>query len=265
MNLLRVLYLTVFSLLFISCEELIEVDLNDTNPKLVIEAEITNSGNKQEIIVSRTVNFAENKPYEPIVDALVILSNNQGKSFQFTHDKNGIYVSPNLMSVNTNDTYFLTVEVDGQQYSSTSKMADYVEIDSIGVTKEEIFGDSFYFINMKFQDPAGVPNYYKYNVSINGGAFKFSGAYRDKFYDGKQITQQIGGQNLDDFKLGDEVIVRRSSISKETYKYWSEVQAANPGNAAPGNPTSNISNGALGYFSISNAKDYSVNINDPLE
>ena len=265
MKLFHLLYWSVLSLLFLSCEELIEVDLNDSDPKLVIEAEITNNGNKQEILISRTVNFDDDKPFEPIVNAQVTLTNNHGKSFHFPHDKNGVYVSPNFISLNTSDTYFLNVEVDGQQYNSTSKMDEYVEIDSLGVTKEEIFGDSYYFINMKFHDPAGVPNYYKYNISINGSPFEFSGAYRDKFYDGKQITQQIGGGNLDDFKLGDEVIVRRSSVSKETYKYWSEVQAANPGNAAPGNPTSNISNGALGYFSISNAKDYSVIINDPLE
>lgn len=265
MNLFRLIYCCALSLSFVSCEEVIEVDLNAANPKIVIEAEIANIGNRQEIIISRTVNFDDNKPFEPIVDAEVILSNNHGKNYRFSHDKNGVYSTPNFLPLNTADTYFLNVLVDGEQYSSTSKMADYVEIDSLGVTKEEIFGDAYYFINMKFSDPAGEANYYKYSISINGSPFEFSGTYRDKFSDGKQVTQQIGGNNLDDFKVGDEVIVRRSSVSKETYRYWSEVQAANPGNAAPGNPTSNISNGALGYFSLSNAKDYSVLINDPLE
>ena len=33
------------------------------------------------------------------------------------------------------------------------------------------------------------------------------------------------------------------------YDFWNAVQATNPGTAAPANPPSNISNGALGYFS----------------
>jgi len=39
--------------------------------------------------------------------------------------------------------------------------------------------------------------------------------------------------------------------------------STNPGSASPGNPTSNISNGALGYFSVSSARDYTVDIAKP--
>jgi len=45
-------------------------------------------------------------------------------------------------------------------------------------------------------------------------------------------------------------------IDKDVFKYWNELQSINPGSAAPANPTSNISNGALGYFSVSSARTY---------
>src|SRR5690606_37758278 len=109
------------------------------------------------------------------------------------------------------------------------------------------------------------PNYYRYTVSLNGAPYVFSSVFSDKFNDGKQVTHQIGAPDDAELKAGDEMKIRRATIYKDVHRYWSEYQATYPGSAAPGNPTSNISNGALGYFSVSNAREYTVTVEDNLE
>ncbi len=260
-------YIAVFSLIFFnSCEEKIDIDLNDSDPRIVIEANLTNEDRNQEILVSRTVNF-DSPEFDQVDNASVVVKGSNGRNYTFTPAGNGIYTNNNFF-VNTQITYTLEVTVDNKTYSSKGAMVDYVEIDSMGVTKENIFNEDYYFVNLKFKDPKGVPNYYLYTVSINDGPFKFNAVQNDKFNDGQEVTHQIGGRN-DEFKVGDKVKVRRQIVSKELYTYWNEYQLTNPGSAAPGNPTGNISNGALGYFGISNVRDYTVTIadadNDDLE
>lgn len=255
-------YIWIFGLLFFvlaSCEEKIDVDLNSSDPRMVVEAKLTNKDRNQIIHLSRTVNFDAEK-FDPINDALVNVIASNGRIFTFTSKGNGEYTHNNF-AVNNALTYTLNIKHNNKTYESKAKMPEYVEIDSMGVTKEDIFRETYYFVNLKFRDPVNVPNYYIYEVSINDGPFKFNMAFNDKFNDGQEVTHQIGGRNQD-FKAGDKIIVRRQLVSKDVYTYWNEFQSTNPGSAAPGNPSSNLSNNALGYFGISNQREYSVVIQD---
>ena len=54
------------------------------------------------------------------------------------------------------------------------------------------------------------------------------------------------------FDVGDTVTYELISLDKGAYEYFNSLQElvnVNPGSAAPSNPVSNFSNGALGYFS----------------
>lgn len=251
-------------ILILGCEELIEVDLNASDPKVVIVADLNNQGGTQEIMVSRTVNFDEDRSYDPVKDALVYLRSQNGRIYDFDQQQDGRYTRSSL-PLEVGESYSLEVIVDEQQYSAQSVMTQYVEIDSLGLTKENIFNDTYYFVNLKFQDPKGEENYYRYTVSLNGAPFVFSSVFSDKFNDGNQVTHQVGPPGDTELKPGDELRIRRSTVSKNIYQYWSEFQMTNPGSAAPGNPTSNINNGALGYFSVSNVREYNVTVEDELE
>lgn len=264
----RLLYL-IFSpfliLACISCEEKIEVDLNEANAKVVIEADINNLDRRQEIKISKTVSFNENRGFEPIENAVVTVMTGAGRVFNFNPVGNGVYVHEN-MSITAQQNYTLNVTVDGEVYSATTRMPNYVEVDSVGITKENIFNEDYYFVNLNFDDPAGVENYYKYNIAIqrnNGEStnMQFNSVYSDKFNDGLHVKHQIGGRNAEIYN-GDKVTIRRYCISKDVYTYWSEYQSTNPGSASPANPTSNISNGALGYFSVAGVKEFSMEIQD---
>ena len=57
MTIIRYIYLCCALFLFVGCEELIDIDLNDADPRIVIEANLSNLGSVQRIRVSRTVPF----------------------------------------------------------------------------------------------------------------------------------------------------------------------------------------------------------------
>jgi len=254
----------LFSLLLIlsSCEDLIDIDLNSADPKVVIVAEINNEDKTHEVTVTKTVNFDDEKPNDPVNDAVVFIRLGNGRIYNFNSAGNGKYTTTNL-PLAVGETYNLVVVVDGEEYTATTKLLAYIEIDSIGVTIENIFNEDYYFINLKFNDPDGESNYYKYSMSINGKPFKFNAAFSDKFNNGNEVTHQLGGNdNGNEINPGDHLLIRRQIVTKEVFNFWSEYTMTNPGSAAPGNPTSNISNGGMGYFSVSNVKDYTVDI-DP--
>lgn len=238
-----------------SCEEIIDINLNDADRRVVIEADLNNLPNTQVIYVSRTVPFNDARPREIVADAVVMIVGPRNNVFPFVYSEEHQGYINRSFNVRENATYSLSVTVDGEVYESTETMPVAVPVDSVGMLRENIFNDTYYFATLRFQDPAGVPNYYKYNVSVDGKPMKFFSVFSDKFNDGLYVTHQIGSVD-NDIEMTSRVIVRRQSISAAVYRYWNEFQSTNPGSAAPANPTSNISNGALGYFGVSSATVY---------
>jgi len=248
------------ALLSVSCEELIDVDLNDANPRYVIEAQLTDISPIQHIRVSETVPFGATVNSKPVEGATVLIMDSFAGYYTLRHIGNGIYEERNMKLV-PGRTYRLYVEIGDQYFHAEQIMQPYVEIDSVGIVKERILNEDYYLPTFKFGDPQGAPNYYKYDMSVNGGDFKFALVFNDKFNDGLYVTHQVTDFD-NEVKAGDVFTVRRHCINKSVYQYWNEFQSTNPGTAAPGNPTSNISNGALGYFSVSSSKEYEFHILD---
>lgn len=245
-----------------SCEKIIDVDLNTSNPHYVIEADLNDVSNKQVIKVSQTVPFNSAQPYKPVDDAIVVVTDVFGNERIFKSNGNGSYIHDNFRP-SQNGTYSLAVKIGEQEFNSSTVRVPYVEVDSIGLMQEEFFKEFYYVVTFQFQDPPNEANYYKYSFSVNNGPFKFANVYSDKFNNGLTLKHEITERDKDlKFVLGDSVSIRRECIAQDVYTFWNELQSINPGSAAPANPKSNISNGALGYFSVSSAKIYSVIIDE---
>lgn len=256
------LVLVVCSVVFYSCEKVIDLNLNTADPKYVIEADLNNLSETQVIKISQTVNFDEPFPSSPIEDAIVVVTDVDGTIHSFTSVGNGVYQATNFKP-EKNGSYSLRVNIGSEVFESTTNRVPYVQVDSIGIIKENVFNEDIYSVTLKFVDPPNVPNYYKYNYSVNGQPYVFAGVFSDKFNDGRVVTHEITERDeKKKFVVGDTIDIRRECINKDVYTFWSELQSINPGSAAPANPTSNISNGALGYFSVSSAKIYGVRIKE---
>lgn len=250
----------IFALLpiTISCEDIIHLDLNSSDPRYVIEAEINNLSSAQQINITQTVDFDNREPNFGIVDASVSVSDSKGRVFPFSHTQGGQYIQNDFLP-EAEESYYLRVLIGEDEFTASSTMPKAVPIDSIGFVEENIFGEDYYFVVLKFQDPPETSNYYLYSLSVNNQPFKFTLATSDKFNNGLSVEHRMA-DNDNNLSLGDTVAVIRSSVDYSVYKYWSEYQSTNPGSAAPANPTSNISNNALGYFSVSNSKTHGLKL-----
>ncbi|MDF2474942.1 MAG: hypothetical protein K0S24_425 [Sphingobacterium sp.] len=258
MNARQYLLLFGLSLLISSCEEKMDLDLNEAAARVVIDAQLSDASAVQRIRISQSVGFDDPVNTSGIKGATVSVKDNENRNYSFQYEKDGYYIHRNFKPM-AGQTYALNVTVQKQKYSSSSRMPIYVPVQSTGISEKSIAGENYIFATLTFNDPPKVSNYYIYTLSINGGPFRFARAESDQFNDGLKVTHYISDLQKD-LSRGDNVIVRRYCVDEKTYQYWNEYQNNNLSNAAPSNPKSNISNNALGYFSVAPVKEYPLTI-----
>lgn len=237
----------LFGLMLSSCEDVIDINLNDASPKLIIVGEIDNRTTTQRVSISKTVAFTSENPFDPVRGAQVEVTDGQGRVYSYSEREPGIYVAQNFRG-REQEEYTLQVLVEGKVLTATSTMPRVVTVDSVGTSVSTFFGEERKFVTLKYQDPVGEPNYYRYLMSVNGGAFKMVYVSSDKFNDGKYVNEDLVDFDSELF-LGDSVVVHMQCIDKATFDFWNAVQSTNPGSAAPANPPSVFGDDALGYFS----------------
>ncbi|MGV3761639.1 DUF4249 domain-containing protein [Parapedobacter sp.] len=238
-----ILIISFFSL---SCEDIININLNDADPQLVIVGTVSNRSHEQQVTISRTVSFDVAQSYDPVSGAEVMVVDGAGRVFQYRETSPGVYVD-NFRG-HEGERYDLSVRVDGQAFTATSTMPRLVAPDSIGTGIRTLFGEEQKFISLRYADPIDVPNHYRYLWRVNGGPLVMLRVSNDKFNDGKYVSEDLMDFDTE-LVAGDSVTVWMQSIDVAAYEFWNAVQSTNPGTAAPANPPSPYGAGALGYFS----------------
>jgi len=154
--------------------------------------------------------------------------------------------------------YSLRVNVEEQEFTASTYMPAPVSLDSLEVVfSEGLFGgEGTYNVFINFNDPAGILNYYKMNVTLNDTLLNDASEIMvtdDALVDGNHIYMPIF---IRDFDLGDSVSIELQSIDKPTYKFYQTMatvasgSAGSPFSATPANPESNIKGGALGISKV---------------
>ena len=245
--------LSVFIFIFSGCEKVIDVDLNEANPALVIEGNLSFHDNELLVEISRTGSYFDGNPVTKVSGADVFLEVAGERRVRAIETGPGIYETKNLI-LEPEHSYILRVEVDGITYTAQSTINQVVTIDSLlyRYYKEPELFDSGYRINLFFNDPPGNRNYYRIKVYLDG--YLENGlddliVFDDSDINGKYVQVRLSGQV---FSRGDTVKIEFISIDEAAWKYFttlSEVINLHPGSPAPANPVSNFNNGALGYFS----------------
>ena len=247
-----------FSSLFllVSCEKEIFIDLNSTDPKLVIEGEISTELKVHQVKITKTVNFSDPNFFPPVSGAIVTISDNLGFSEQLTENAPGIY-STNEMQGQSGRTYTLTVNYDSKAFIANSKLPNLVPLSDLFFQKNEFAPpsqdgtDTLYNAIPVFTDPVELGNNYRFVQIINGEKDKYFTVYDDYFINGLTNTLPIYGYS--ELKKGDEYTLEMRCIDQSTFDYFYSLNASageGPGGGTtPTNPVSNISGGAMGYFS----------------
>lgn len=242
----HILFITTMMIVLSSCEKVINVDLKNAEPKLVIEGIINNSGDPAKIYISKSVPFSNDNIYPIISGASVKVTDNAGNNFLFTESSPGIYTNASLIGV-PGRTYNLSITANGQSYSALTKMPEPVKLDSLQQGKI-IISKPTIFVSAVFNDPTGFGNKYQFVEYINGKRNKTIFLIDDMYQDGGKITNECMDEDAE-IKKGDTVQIEMRCIENAIFRYMKGLEDLNTGGTVPANPESNISNGALGYFS----------------
>ncbi|MGQ3085984.1 DUF4249 family protein, partial [Flavobacterium sp.] len=133
--------------LFTSCEEVIDVDLANGTPRLVVDASINwargTDGSEQKVKLTMSGSYY-GTPVQVVCDDTVFITNGANTVFNFTETPGtGEYVCTDFVP-EIGQTYTLTVIHDGQTYTATEKLYATPQIDNIvqdnegGFTGEDI-------------------------------------------------------------------------------------------------------------------------------
>src|SRR5512135_2176424 len=90
----RLLVTVSLALAHCSCEKVVTIDLNQSNPQMVIEGVVTDQKGPYAVFLSRTGDyFVPSLSFPPVSNALVIISDNLGDRDTLREVTSGRYIS----------------------------------------------------------------------------------------------------------------------------------------------------------------------------
>jgi len=251
------------------CTEEIDLKLDSTYPRLVVEGMITTDTMFQFVRLSRSGDFFADKVLPGVSGALITLSDGIGvMTMEESETQEGVYLTPHDYHGVPGRTYVLTiknVDIDNdgktEEYVAKSYMHPVSDVDSIKLIYEDSW--DFWKVLLYADEPPGLlPDYYMFSLFVNDTLFTDQltevTVFDDRFIDGTYANGVwVHSFYNDDEKYalnpGDTVTLRMSNIDESFYKYvialQEETRTSIPlFSGPPANLPGNISNGALGYF-----------------
>ena len=279
---INIALISVFATIaLLSCTAPIDINTRNSEPVIVIYGQITDENKHQYIRITSSSPYFDKKTNAVVSDAKVVITSSQGIEYPFVYEKDGYYKSENSFFGVPNITYNLTVEVDFDKdnemeiYEASTTLLPVVSVDSADVKLLSIMGYRHFALNFYMQDPPETNNYYLCRFFINDSVSNSmlseyiiteDRMYNGEYIDGATITYfedatdeknltAPGADEKNNFMMspGDIIRLQFSNIEKGYYNFInqciSEKYGENPFfGGPPSNITTNLSNGAVGYF-----------------
>jgi hypothetical protein len=266
-NNITALLIVACAFLLGSCEQVIDLDLNNAEKKYVIEAVITDQPNTARVLITQTKDFDENNDFPGVSGATVSITELGGATYPMVESSQGVYESAAL-TASSGKTYQLLVSIGGQTFEGESSMPQKVSFDSLYVTDEFLFTDTRKIANAIYTDPAGRGNNYRFIQYVNGKKEEQILVMNDDYTDGRPIVGKLFYFSDEDddssvINSGDTLTVEMLCIDAEVYRYWFSLARSatgSSGQATPSNPVSNIRGDALGYFSAHSFESKTITV-----
>jgi len=257
-------YLIIIAFGFTSCEKVIEIDLNSSNPILVADGRMDlDSLAWIKLTYSRDYFNQEEAKY--IEDAKVSIQHSKGEIEELQYQGNGVYQGI-AMKGTANERYTLNIESKSNIYTAISELFGPTEIIDVSF-EESMFSNPHddkieYAPVIKFLDDPSIKNYYMLKIWINDTLVNSTyTTIEDKYFNSNDtITYSPFGYRLD---LNDQLIVRVYSIDKETERYYNQLNDNQDGggmSGTPYNPKSNFGHEVMGYFTATSYDEYETQV-----
>ncbi|MDG1805730.1 DUF4249 domain-containing protein [Flavicella sp.] len=259
---MKYLYLAITIFLFASCEDVIDLPLEEGPKRLVIDANINwekgTTGAEQSIRLTQTAGFYDLTV--PIATgAKVKITNSNNDEFDFIEEgTTGIYSTSTFMPV-IDETYTLTVTYNGEEFTAEETLLALPSIDRIEQTTDNFFGTEVIKVEFFYLDPAGIDNYYFSQFSYpTDYAIDVYRTRDDEFSDGQENSFF---EQDDSLKPGKDLTIYFYSASKTNFNYMNllldQVSSGGPFAAPPAAVQGNCINTTdaekkpYGYFRLS--------------
>ena len=281
-NNLKKVFILFASLLFISCEKEISIELENSEPKLVVEG-VIETGQYAYLTLSKSTAYfgsVDSNTFQNmfITDALVIVSD--GIEYDTLVFDTVPFYPPfrfqgSKIKGKEKHSYSLKIIYNKQEYTSSTTIPTTIPIDSIKY-QYRADSDSLGMLRFYANDPISEINYYKvFSLDLDIDLTKeiptwvhpARAVVNDKFFNGKLVEATIykGWNPLKGsayyeyhkedwwaFKIGDRTLIKLSSIDYQSYIFWRTTEdviynADNPF-AAPTTVQTNIYPNALGSW-----------------
>jgi len=253
------------SIILASCEEVIDIDLNSSDPAFVVEA-IIYKDSVSLVRLTRTTSYFSLEEPEFIEDASIIISDGTS-SEELTYTGNGYYTGSTIIGAEER-TYKIEIINDGNVYEGISYLPLETDIISVRYSRDESqsifnpYGETMFTITSEFIDNPDKDDFYMVRYILDGEVLKNSYYVltEDNAINGSVNNFNINNADNDTIKFsewmfyeGGEAEVQIFSIDESVYNYFLQLndvlywkRRVMP--PTPYNPVSNINNGALGYF-----------------
>ncbi|MGB5983113.1 MAG: DUF4249 domain-containing protein [Nonlabens sp.] len=255
----KLLLLSVVFISLVSCQDVVELDLNNADPRLVIDARVElyeDGTTTSTVFLTRTADFyTEENPF--VEDAEIKITASDGTEHFFIDRGFGNYSNETLQVVDDLD-YTLSIIDQGNTYTATESLvrtAPLLEIQQETITG---FDDDIVELTAFYNDPAGLGDYYLFgyidelNEQID--------VRDDEFFDGNRAPTIFF---LEESEVGSEAIFSIKGIDRQCFEFYLKLLQQSgegdggPFDAPPATVRGNIVNETdenrfpFGYFRIS--------------
>ena len=253
----KILSLIIAVLVSWGCQEIIDVDLTQSEKKLVIEGRLVNERSFQKIKISESLNYYDTAGLSPFKDAeVVLLDDDNNLITQFNYkSEDSAYTTSTPVALQVGQEYTLQIEAKGERLEANGTILENATLDSLYYLSDKelesigqpSFGEGYFlFVNGSLNNE-GI-EYFKLDVTVNdtlqNSRGDFSNSVLTSEFFGKEF-QALPVPGL--FEEEDSVSLELYTLNEDVYQYYVEFinLLFNDGGVfspPPVNPTTNIKN-----------------------
>jgi hypothetical protein len=243
----------LFLFLMVSCSEKINLKLDDSEIRLVVEGEITNEPGRHLVKITRSAGYFSNRPPEAVSGALVSITDGE-LVYDLVEESPGRYLtSPEVAGV-PGKTYTLNLLIDGVEHQASSTMKEVMDIDSIQA-RPGSRTEGVYEILLFAQEPATPGDFYMWRTYRNDTLLTDSISkvifLADDLINGRYLNGLI--VQTAEASPGDEITLEMLAVPEDYYQFVLTLMIESrwrggPFDGPPANVIGNVSGNSLGFF-----------------
>jgi hypothetical protein len=256
--------------LMLSCTERIDIELDSTYRRLVVQGAVTSDSVRHRVFLTTTSDYFANEPSPVVSGAQVEISyDDQVHTLEEHPILKGLYETADAFSGKPGTTYKLDirqidVNEDGleEEYHAESTMQGGAELDGVQLRYFSSPIVTGYQVLMWASHPVEQRDWFGFRIWKNGVLLTDSlssyTVFSDDLFDSGYLPGfPVGFLSDDDPRErvypGDTIVFELESIDEAYYDFVSDAQLELIGNiplfsGPPANVSSNIDNGAMGIF-----------------